>query len=204
MKLAPETPKSRISSVLTAILVIAVMAIAAAAEFDWIGREFAKRGVGAALAMLLLVLGNQLPKLVLPLAARQANPGPVLAAERFSATILVIAGLAALAVWIWWPAAQMMPLAGAIVLAGFGLATANWVRVILTGGVSAAEASTRLLASQPRMTALMLMHGLFWVAVIFLADSIWGDAVSRWLTLPFILLNGGVAYLYSRRFKRQD
>lgn len=204
MKLAPETPKSRISSVLTAILVIAVMAIAAAAEFDLIGREFAKRGVGAALAMLLLVLGNQLPKLVLPLAARQANPGPVLAAERFSATILVIAGLAALAVWIWWPAAQMMPLAGAIVLAGFGLATANWVRVILTGGVSAAVASASLLASQPRMTALMLMHGLFWVAVIFLADSIWGDAVSRWLTLPFILLNGGVAYLYSRRFKRQD
>jgi|TARA_R110002073_G_scaffold87436_2_gene207624 hypothetical protein len=204
MTLESETHGSRISTALIVILVIAVLAIAAATEFDLIAREYAKRGVGGAMALLLLVLGNQMPKLVLPVAARQANPGPVLAAERFSATILVIAGLAALAVWIWWPAAQMMPLAGAIVLAGFGLAMANWARVILTGGASAAEASTSLLASQPRMTALMLLHALFWVAVIFLADSIWGDAVSRWLTLPFILLNGGVAYLYSRRFKRQD
>ncbi|WP_417484080.1 hypothetical protein [Maricaulis salignorans] len=203
MTLAPQKYGSPVSLVLMGSLVIAVMVIATAGEFELIGREWAKRGVGAALALLLLVLGNYWPKLFIPVDARRANPGPVLAAERFAATILVIAGLAALAVWVWWPATQMMAVAGAIVLAGFGLTAANWARVILTGGAAAQSAASGLLASQPRLTVLMLMHALFWVAVIFFADSVWGDAVSRWLTVPFLLLNGGLGLLYSRRLNRQ-
>ncbi len=149
MTFKSETPRLRISPVLIAILVLAVLAIAAAAEFDLIDREYAKRGVGAALALLLLVLGNQLPKLILPRAVRQANPGPVLAAERFAATILVSAGLAALAVSIWWPAAEMMALAGVIVLAGFALSAANWARVILTGSAPAHAAAAGLMDHHP-------------------------------------------------------
>tara|TARA_R110000868_G_scaffold24255_12_gene96057 strand:+ start:3963 stop:4586 length:624 start_codon:yes stop_codon:yes gene_type:complete len=203
MTLEPHKHGSPVSLVLMGGLVIAVLAIVAAGEFDLIDREWAKRGVGAALALLLLVLGNYWPKLLIPVDAWRANPGPVLAAERFAATILVIAGLAALAVWVWWPAPRMMAVAGAITLAGFGLTAANWVRVILTGGVSAQSAARGLLASQPRLTVLMLMHALFWVAVIFLADTVWGDAVSRWLIVPFILLNGALGLLYSRRLDRQ-
>lgn len=50
---------------------------------------------------------------------------------------------------------------------------------------------------------LMLMHAVFWVAVIFLADSIWGDVVSRWLVVPAMILNGVLAVIYSRRAKPQ-
>tara|TARA_R110002072_G_scaffold260612_2_gene419060 strand:- start:2724 stop:3338 length:615 start_codon:yes stop_codon:yes gene_type:complete len=203
MTLAPETPRSRISTALLALLVIAVIAIAAAAEFDLIDMELAKRGVGGALALLLLVLGNQLPKLVLPLAARRANPGPVLAAERFAATILVIAGLASLAVWIWWPADKMMPVASIVVLAGFGLAAANWARVILAVGGLVSQAPEGRLVPRSRMLILMLLHALLWVAVIFLADSIWGDVVSRWLTVPALILNGVLAVFYTRGTQRR-
>lgn len=203
MTLDNQTHKPRIGAGLMAFLVLAVLAIALAGEFGLIDQVLAKRGVGASLALLLLMLGNQWPKLVLPLAARQENPAVILAAERFAATVLVGAGLAALAVWVWAPAAWMMPIAGAIVLAGFGLAAANWTRVLLTGGVLARPAAEGLGRSAPRLTVLMLLHALFWVAVIFLADSIWGDAVSRWLVLPFLILNGALAVLYQRRFKRQ-
>ena len=184
---------------LTGILVAAVLGVALAGAFDLIDHALAKRGVGAALAMLLLVLGNQFPKLVLPRAARQENAPSVLAAERFAAAILVCAGLAALAVWIWWPAVQVMQVAGLVVLAGFGLAAANWVRVLLTGAARAEAITAGLMSSPTRLSLLMLMHALLWVAVIFLADSIWGDVVSRWLLVPFALLNGWLAILFARR-----
>lgn len=199
-----KTSRHQISAVLILISIIAVLGLALAGEFELIDHDLAKRGVGASLALLLLLLGNQLPKLVLPLAARAENSAPVLAAERFAATVLVGAGLGALAVWIWWPVEQMMPVAGAIVLAGFGLAAANWTRVLLANGGAARDASKELAASRPRQTLLMLLHAIFWVAVIFLADTIWGDVVAQWLVLPFVLINGLVAVLYQRRFKQQD
>ena len=198
-----NTSKFDLSTALIGLSTLAVMGVALAGEFELIDHELAKRGVGAGLALLLLLLGNQLPKLVLPLAARGETPALVLAAERFAAMVLVGAGLASLAVWIWWPAEQMMLVAGVIVLAGFGLAAANWARVLLVSGAAAQGASTNLGASKPRLMILILMHALLWVAVIFLADAVWGDAVSRWLVLPFLVLNGLLAVLYSRRFKRQ-
>lgn len=203
MSTEQKLSRHRVSAALVAGLAFAVLATALAGEFELIDQSLAERGVGAALAMLLLVLANQLPKLIVPLAIRRDNPAPVLAAERFAATVLVGTGLASLAVWIWWPAAQMMALAGVIVLAGFGLASANWARLLLSGGATIREASDELVSSRPRLTILMLMHALLWVAIIFLADTIWGDAVSRWLVLPFLVLNGLLAVLYQRRFKRQ-
>ena len=203
MSTEQKLSRHRVSAALVAGLAFAVLATALAGEFELIDQGLAKRGVGAALALLLLVLANQLPKLIVPLAIRRDNPAPVLAAERFAATVLVGAGLASLAVWIWWPAAQMMAVAGIIVLAGFGLASANWARLLLSGGATIREASDELVSSRPRLTILMLMHALLWVAIIFLADTIWGDAVSRWLVLPFLVLNGLLAVLYQRRFKRQ-
>lgn len=134
-----QSSKFKISAVLTGLLVLAVMAVALAGEFEWIDHDIAKRGVGASLALLLLLLGNQMPKLILPLAVRREKPAPILAAERFAATVLVVAGLAAMGVWIWWPADQMMALASVIVLAGFALAAANWARVLLVGGAPARQ-----------------------------------------------------------------
>ncbi|WP_417482651.1 hypothetical protein [Maricaulis sp.] len=184
------------------MLVAVVLGVALAGAFGWVDHNLARRGVGAALALLLLVLGNQFPRLVLPRAARQENPAPVLAAERFAATILVCAGLAALPVWVWWPAAQVMQVTGVIILAGFGLAAANWARVLLTGAAAAGAVCAGLMSSPARLSLLMLMHALLWVAVMFLADSIWGDVVSRWLLVPFTLLNGWLALLFARRRKQ--
>ena len=189
----------KVSAMLMGLLVLAVMVVALAGEFEWIGHDAAKRGVGASLALLLLLLGNQMPKLILPLAVRREKPAPILAAERFAATVLVLAGLGAMGVWIWWPADQMMALASVIVLAGFALAAANWARVLLVGGMPARQGSEGLLTSRPRLMILMLMHALFWVAVIFLADTIWGDIVSRWLVVPAMIFNGVLAVIYSRR-----
>ena len=89
------------------------------------------------MALRLCRSGNKVPRLVLQMSVRGETPAPVLAAERFAAMVLVGAGLASLAVWIWWPAEQMMLVAGVIVLAAFGLAAANWARVLLTGGGAA-------------------------------------------------------------------
>ena len=88
MTLEPHKHGSPVSLVLMGGLVIAVLAIVAAGEFDLIDREWAKRGVGAALALLLLVLGNYWPKLLIPVDAWRANPCPVLAAERLPARSL--------------------------------------------------------------------------------------------------------------------
>jgi hypothetical protein len=198
-----QTPKMRISAVLTGLLVLAVMAVALAGEFEWINHDLAKRGVGASLGLILLVLGNQMPKLILPPAAWREQPAPILAAERFAATVLVCAGLAATAVWIWWPADTMMALASLIILAGFALAAANWARVLLLGGAPVRRGSDGLLTTGPRLMLLMLMHAVFWVAVIFLADSIWGDFVSRWLAVPAMIFNGVLAVIYARRSRGQ-
>ena len=122
--------------------------------------------------------------------------------HRISAVLILISIVAVLGIAL--AGEQMMPVAGAIVLAGFGLAAANWTRVLLANGGAVRGVSNERFGSKSRLTLLMMLHALLWVAVIFLADTIWGDVVSQWLVLPFVLINGLLAVLYQRRFKRQD
>ena len=58
-----------------------------------------------------------------------------------------------------------------------------------------------------RVLIIAIFHTLVWVFAMFLADSIWGDAVSRVLVAPFIIANTILAlFLYSaiRRTKSQS
>lgn len=57
--------------------------------------------------------------------------------------------------------------------------------------------------SKSRMALFLILHALLWVFAIFLADSLWGDAVSQLLVWPFIIVNTVLAILFSLKLRGQ-
>ncbi len=41
-----------------------------------------------------------------------------------------------------------------------------------------------------RIVTILILHALLWVCAIFLIDTFWGDAASKWVAILFTLANG--------------
>lgn len=53
-----------------------------------------------------------------------------------------------------------------------------------------------------RVLIFAMLHTLAWVFAMFLADSIWGDAVSRAMVAPFVVANTVLAIFLLRAIRR--
>jgi small-conductance mechanosensitive channel len=193
-----QTGAPKIILFAAAIMFAALMGFALAGQFELIDRSLAKRVVGSMFGLILMVTGNYLPKVVLPVSARRRNPARAMAAERAAGWIFVLAGLVTIAIWILLPIESVMLTAGLVGLGAFILVGANWVWLLMSGAdetveIPDYEPANDPATSQKRLGLLMILHALLWGFAIFLADSIWGDAVSRWMTIPFIIANSLLA-----------
>jgi hypothetical protein len=183
---------------LAALMFAALMGFALAGEFELVGRDLAKRGVGSMFGLIMAISGNYLPKVVLPVRARRRNPARAMAAERAAGWIFVLAGLISVAIWTLLPIEKVMLTASLVGLGAFLLVAANWVWLVMGSTAAAAntieeEVTIDPATAQKRLGLYMILHALLWGLAIFLADSIWGDVVSRWMTVPFIIANSLLA-----------
>jgi hypothetical protein len=196
----------KIILVMAAIMFAALMGFALAGEFELIERNLAKRIVGSMFGLIMMVSGNYLPKVVLPVSARRRNPARAMAAERAAGWIFVLAGLISVAVWALVPIEKVMLTASVIGLGAFLLVGANWVWLVV-GRTEVAvdtpdEGSTiDPISANKRLGLFMILHALLWGSAIFLVDSIWGDAASRWMVVPFIIANSLLAVYALPKFR---
>jgi len=134
----------------------------------------AVRYFGILMGLLMLVSGNALPKLVYPQAAGAR-------AARLAGWLLVLGGLAVVALWIWMPEASRILVTSATGLAVFGLALV--VAVIMTAGMPRAQADSPEMrrASIHRSLLFHILHGVMWAFGFYLAGALGHGRDISWL-----------------------
>jgi hypothetical protein len=96
-----------VTSVAAAGLVFALAlarVLAKTQGFD--GGELIDRGAGVAVGLILVLLGNTLPKILTPLTAKRCAPAQVVSIQRLAGWVFVLAGLLYAAAWAFLPIVQ--------------------------------------------------------------------------------------------------
>jgi hypothetical protein len=107
-------------------LVGIVTAVAAAKGMGLLEATAARRAIGLLIGVMALVIGNFLPKLR-PLNSPETNPAKGMAAERFAGWILVLAGVAYIALFLFAPLAQAGRVSSVIGISALMAIAANWI-----------------------------------------------------------------------------
>ena len=106
-------------------LVGIVTAVAVAKGMGFLEAAAARRAIGLLIGVMALVVGNFLPKLR-PLNSPDANPVEGMAAERFAGWILVLAGIAYIALFLFSPLDQAGRFSSVIGICALMAIGANW------------------------------------------------------------------------------
>ncbi|MBN4046487.1 hypothetical protein JYU02_00645 [bacterium AH-315-P15] len=160
-----------------------LVAAALGKEFGYIDGYVAKRIFGIIFGVVLVIMGNFLPKIVRPLSAQHSDPVKVLAAERFAGRTFVLAGIAYISVWVFAPPENAMLISSLVGLGAFALVATNWVWLI-RGELPRNQQETK--SDKIRHAMFQILFALFWVFAIFLADSLWGDHISRPMGIAYV------------------
>ena len=204
-------PSSSMRSLIATILgsFLAILAFAVARELGAVDSDAARRVVAIGFGVMLIVIGNVLPKLVRPLRAHGNDASRVLAADRFAGRTLVLAGIAFIALWALAPADHVMRISALAGLAAFGLVAVSQIRLAFRADrrgrsqptAADADASDSSGVAAVRLALLYLLHGLLWVLAMFLADSVWGDRAAPWLIVGFVLANSVLVLVHLTRHR---
>jgi hypothetical protein len=138
----------------------------------------AVRYFGIFMGLLMLVSGNALPKLVQPQAAGAR-------AARVAGWLLVLGGLAVVALWIWMPEAGRILVTSATGLAIFALVLV--VAVIMTAGMPRGRADSPEMrrAALHRSLLFHILHGVMWAFAFFLAAALGYGKNIPWLVAVY-------------------
>lgn len=181
------------------ILIAALIAVILAAAFDLVDRITAKRLACIVFGLMLFGAGNILPKFVMPVGAGSAGAG-----DRFAGTVFVLAGLACVVIALFAPGEQILLIESVVGISAFALAGFNWWLATHRMPPTAAKSGDRRAASQAkarRMAVILILNGLFWTFLIFVADTLWGDAGAQWTLVPFVIVNSLLAFSQRKLFR---
>ena len=191
---SPRRPPGAVAALWVGILVLIIMGAGVAQELELFTADQARSAVVIGLCAMVMVLGNLLPKLVLPL----SSPGRDPAADRRAGWALALTGLAALLTWLLAPLEHALMLTSLVGFGGMALVGGSWLwRRVEAAGVEALGLTMSLPGQAPVFTTRavvgMLLHAVFWVFIMFLADATWGDVAARWVAVVFMVANGVLA-----------
>jgi hypothetical protein len=168
-------------------LVAVIGAIAIGKETGVIENHAAKRGVGIIFGLMLIGVGNLLPKFRL-FDSPGRDPAQTLAAERFAGWVFVITGTAYVIIWAFVPMPGVMLVSSIVGLTSFALVAFDWTRRAIAKKPSTAGRQATEATFVKRFLLGTMLLSLGWGFAIFLVDHIWGDAVSRWVAIVFVFL----------------
>ena len=174
-----------------------------------IGAVIARRATGLLIGVMMVVVGNMVPKLR-PLNSPSTDPAEAGAAERSAGWTLALMGITYIALFAFAPldlAQHVSPFVGMGAIAVIAL---NWTWLAagtLLGGAQSAETLTELSepALEKRKVMISLLFGLLYVLagawIVFLVqDRSWGRELASWMILAIGTLYAIVyAVLESRR-----
>ncbi|HXW82821.1 MAG TPA: hypothetical protein VEJ86_00310 [Candidatus Binataceae bacterium] len=153
----------------------------------------AARAIGFTIGVMIVVVGNFLPKMR-PLESNAGDSAMATSAERFAGWLLVLAGLAYTGLFAFAPLAEARPISSIIGIGTLLVIAVNWAwlkRGALFNSKIAEECSTlREPAPERRKIAIWLMFALAFVLVsacgkFLFNDNRWANEVGSWLVLVF-------------------
>jgi uncharacterized membrane protein len=179
-------------------VLIAVVAVGVGRRSGVLEPELAKRLGVVVFGIMLAVVGNYMPKFVVP----SSTPATA-AARRFAGRVFVLAGLAYVLVCLLAPMPQAVIVPSVIGIGAFVAAGVHWIRAV-GPGVRRTEDEKAAAGHAPRAfeverAAPYILLGLFFVFVIFLSDALWGDAVARWMAVGYCFASAMAALIVSMR-----
>lgn len=185
----PRPLKTGISGFLALIGVIAAMALARGLGFMDEAAE--RRAVGFTIGLIMLVIGNLLPKLR-PLGASHPDPARAAGGERFAGRVLLLAGLAYLALFAFAPLAAARSASALVGIAALVLVAADWAW-LARGMLSRSRRMQKAAASEKtRLTAQLLFAAFFVVATacgkFLAAGQAWAEPFDDWWMAVFWIL----------------
>jgi hypothetical protein len=187
---------------------LGVTAIAAASAIanrvGAIGPEVMNRLIGVALGLMIILVGNSLPKMRPFNRARLS--GRAAAVERFSGWMLVLAGITWAALFSFAPLRQAKWLAGTIGIGSMAVIIVSWIGLAgqaFLAGKREDEAMPIRSERAERKSILTktLLLAFFYVFVIACTRFLFAGDLSIWIWTTFWLMYA-VAYAFGNRGRR--
>jgi hypothetical protein len=192
VQIACKRPTARAAFAFMSLVGI-VTALAAAKGMGLLEAAAARRAIGLLIGVMALVIGNFLPKLR-PLNSPQANPTKGMAAERFAGWILVLAGVAYIALFLFTPLAQAGRLSSVVGISALVAIAANWTwlgRAALWRSRQFAGTTARLTEqAEDRKLVIWLLFAFAYVfatasSVFLFHNRPWVHDLGSWVVLGF-------------------
>ncbi|MEE2565515.1 hypothetical protein [Hyphobacterium marinum] len=197
-------PSHPVSIAFAVLLIAGLAGVVLAGAFDWLDRDLTRRLACIVFGLMLLGAGNILPKIVMPVRSGRAYPG-MRRADRLAGAIFVLAGLACVGVAVFAPADGILLIESVIGIGTFMVAGLIWSGAALaapraeTADTEQSPETAR--AKVQRLSVFLILNGLFWAFLIFVADIVWGDAGAQWMLVPFIIVNSLLAVTQIKLFR---
>jgi len=188
-----KTP-GKITGITLLILFVCLIALGVSKATGFIESNQAQQGFGIVLGLILVLLGNFLPKLVLPLSQRGDDPHKAIRNERMAGMLFVLTGALIVSVWLFVTQEYRMMVSSVVGLSVISLVFAQWAHGVF-GGLSESQIESKLerlnveIPLSQRLAVFGILYTLFWVFAMFLADAVWGDSVAQGMVIPFIIIS---------------
>lgn len=175
------------------LLMIAMIVVVFGNETGYLDPFVSKRAVGVILGLVLIFSANAIPKL--HWLGTSENPAQLRSAERFAGWMLVLGGIASGLVWVFAPIDLVLWLGPLTGLSAFAIVLLNTLRV---------SRSTMVGRSIPKpvFALSLIMLSVAWAMAIFIVDNIWGDQVSQWAAIIFVMVLVFVTSLWTMKNKQ--
>jgi hypothetical protein len=201
-----------VCSAVAGFLVVAliVMGLGLANKLGVIDGDLTKRAIGLAIGLMLVTIGNYLPKLR-PMNWTRANANST-PNERLSGWILVLTGIAWIAIFSFAPLSQARHVSSLIAISALTMISLNWTRQARKAFFDVRRQSEgtclRESPAGPRKIVGYLLFAFYFVVVTscvkFLIDEKQlTDKLTSWMLLVFgVLYAGFFAILESARVRK--
>ena len=183
---------SRFTIIAYGALFVGLAAFVVTKETGVLPSHTVKRGFSILLALILVVTGNYIPKLLHP----NSIGDSAASRQRRSGWGLVITGLILVAVLVIVPDQLIEPVGGAIGMIGVWIVFIDAIIPILSEAQmpeSPIPPKALKSHSEARITALYIIHAIGWVFAMFLASHLWGDEANVWMVVAFVVANSLLA-----------
>jgi len=192
MQIACSRPAARALFAFISLVGI-VTVVAAAKGMGFLEAAAARRAIGLLIGVMALVIGNFLPKLR-PLNSPDGNPAKGMAAERFAGWMLVLAGIAYIALFLFASLDQAGPLSSVMGISALTAIAGNWAwlrRTALWPGRQIAGKTAGLTGqAEERKLVIWLLFAFAYVfatasSVSLFHDRSWVHDFGSWIVLGF-------------------
>jgi len=206
-------PRSALFGFLGAGLIAAIAAVGGRTGI--VETDLANRIIGLALGLMIVFIGNSLPKLR-PFNRRRGNTRPA-TVERLSGWLLVLAGISWVALFALIALDQAKRVAALIGIAALVVVAVSWIWVAVTASAAAARhgrsvedeatpAPSERAAQKSQLTA-SLLFAFFYVFVVaclkfLMSQTAFANELSIWMLTAFWLLYAVFFALGHRRCRQ--